>query len=43
MKLTANPEVQILFCTDLKVSYMTGEILQMKDIYGGVRGRLPNT
>lgn len=43
MKLTANPEVQILFCTDLKVSYMTGKILQMKDIYGGVRGRLPNT
>lgn len=43
MKLTANPELQILYCIDFKVSYMTGKILQMKDICGGVRGRSSNT
>lgn len=43
MKLTANPEMQTLYCIDFKVSYMTGKILQMKDICGGVKGRSSNT
>lgn len=39
MGFTAKPEMQTLYGINSKVSDMTGKILQMKGMCGGIRGR----